>query len=136
MSQSSSKRSVLSANVKAAGALLALLTFGGANALAQEDIYTDYASEKGGCTGSGNTLISLAKNAISGPGFSCILSNSAPAGTGLSNFDGACVVDGQQVSDFVTLDLGNYPDRFAVAIPARDGWLSMYPCTPVEQLKN
>lgn len=123
-------------SVSVAGALIAFLTFGGASAVAQDDIYTNYASEKNGCSGSVEALISLTQNSISGPGFSCVLSNSTPAGSGLSTFDGACIIDGAKVSDAVTFDMGNYPDRFEVALPKREGWLPMYPCTSVQQLQN
>lgn len=122
--------------VSVAGALIAFLAFGGASAVAQDDIYTNYASEKNGCSGSVDALISLTQNSISGPGFSCVLSNFTPAGTGLSNYDGACIIDGAKVSDSVTFDMGNYTDRFEVALPKREGWLPMYPCTPVQQLQN
>lgn len=131
-----SKLTTRNTRVSVAGALIALLAFGGASAVAQEDIYTNYASEKNGCSAPADTHINLTQNSVSGSGFSCVLSNSAPAGSGLVNYDGACIIDGAKVSDFVTFDLGNYADHFEVALPKRDGWLPMYPCTPVEQLKN
>lgn len=131
-----SKLTARNTRVSVAGALIALLTFGGASAVALEDIYTNYSSEKNGCNGSVDALISLTQNSISGAGFSCVLSNSTPAGSGLSNYDGACIIDGAKVSDSVTFDMGNYSDRFEVALPKREGWLPMYPCTPVQHLQN
>ena len=119
-----------------AAAVAMMLAFGGAHAAAQDDIYTDHASEKGSCAVAPDMLISLAEDAISGTGFSCELSNFAPAGSGLSNYDGACIIDGQEASGYVTFDLGNYSDHFEVALPTREGWLSMYPCTPMAQLEN
>lgn len=131
-----SKLTPRNTTVSAAGALIALLTFGGASAVAQDDIYTNYASEKNGCSGSVDTLISLTQNSISGPGFSCVLSNPASAGSGMSKYDGACIIDGAKASEPVTLDMGSHSDRFAVALPKREGWLPMYPCTAVQSLQN
>ncbi|MFK7903077.1 MAG: hypothetical protein AB8B49_09585 [Nitratireductor sp.] len=102
----------------------------------EEDIYTTYSSKNDQCTGSPNSLITYAKASISGPNFHCGLTNDTPAGTGLVNFDGQCTIDGQKVSDIVTIDLGNYSDHFEVALPTRDHWLKMFPCTPVADLKN
>lgn len=134
-SQSEFRTSIKKTGLAVAGAFLAAAIFGGGDALAQEDIYTTYTSQKNGCTAA-DTLISFAKDSVSGPGFSCVLFNPSPAGSGLVNYDGACLIGTEKVSDFVTFDLGNYPDRFEVSIPKRDDWLAMYPCTPVAQLKN
>jgi len=46
-----------------------------------------------------------------------------------------CTVDGTEVSDSVTLDLGNFTDRFALSIPNRDEWIDLYPCTKVPGLE-
>lgn len=110
-------------------------TFGAAMALPAQaenlDYHTTYATAKNACK-SGAT-INWSATGISGPGFECTLGESAPAGSGLANYPGSCVIDNQKIDDAVTFDLGNNPDRFEVALPGRD-WMPMYPCTPVEGL--
>ncbi|MEP0522152.1 MAG: hypothetical protein ABJO09_15040 [Hyphomicrobiales bacterium] len=133
--QSECRTSIKKTSLAAVSTLFAAMMFGGGSAVAQDDIYTTYAPEKNGCTAA-DTLISFAKDSVSGPGFSCVLSNPSPAGSGLVNYDGACLIGTEKISDFVTFDLGNYPDRFEVSIPKRGDWLPMYPCTPVAQLKK
>lgn len=99
-----------------------------------EDIYTVYSIEKNGCTTNLDELIQFTEYAIKGPDFSCKLSEGTPAGSGMLNYTGMCTVDGKELEDYVTFDLGNYQDRFEVSLPGRDDWTKMYPCTDVEGL--
>jgi len=100
------------------------------------DILTTYATTKGACSGDPQKLVELAENRITGPGFSCTLANGRPAGTGLVAYDGTCTVDGANTPGTIALDLGNYSDHFKLLLPGRDGWISLYPCTPVGILES
>ena len=100
----------------------------------QADIQTNYATEKGACGGSPDKRVEIAKGRITGRGFDCALSTSLPAGSGLVAYEATCTVDGEKMSEFVALDLGNYDDHFELAVPGREGWLKLYPCTPVPGL--
>lgn len=46
-----------------------------------------------------------------------------------------CTVDGKTSSAGVAPDLGNYEDHLEAALPGREGWLKLYPCTAVPGLK-
>lgn len=105
-------------------------------ARAQEaDIQTTYATEKGACGGGAEAQVEIAEGRITGPGFDCALSKDRPAGSGLVAYDAACTVDGKKTTEVVALDLGNYDDHFELALPGREGWFKLYPCTPVPGLK-
>ena len=106
-----------------------------AGSLAQDgDIQTTYATEKGGCGGAPDKLVEIAEGRITGPGFDCRLGDGRPAGTGLVYYEATCMVDGTATSGGLNLDLGNYADHFKLALPGREDWLSLYPCTPVPGL--
>lgn len=99
------------------------------------EIQTTYSIEKGACDGGTETRVEIAEGRITGPGFDCALSTSLPAGSGLVAYGATCTVEGEKVSGTVALDLGNYDDHFELALPGREGWLELYPCTPVPGLK-
>lgn len=110
-----------------------LAAAGAANAQ-DADIQTTYATEKGACGRGPETRVEISEGRISGPGFDCTISGGRPAGSGLVAHEAACTVDGNQVSDGLVLDLGNYKDHFNLSIPGRKGWIALYPCTPVPGL--
>ncbi len=104
---------------------------------AQEaDIQTIYATEKGACGGGLDTKVEISKGRIVGPGFDCTLSTGRPAGTGLVAYEANCSVDGKKTLKGLSLDLGNYEDHFELALPGREDWVKLYPCTPVPGLKK
>ncbi|MCY0148906.1 hypothetical protein OEG84_14640 [Hoeflea sp. G2-23] len=99
------------------------------------DMQTTYATKKGGCAMT-EKLVTISQGNIAGPGFECTLSNPSPAGTGMEAYDSVCSVDGAEVTEVMAFDLGNNRDHFAVAIPGRDGWMDLYPCTKVPGLEQ
>jgi len=105
-------------------------------ALSQDaDIQTVYATEKGACGTGPDKKIEITEGRIVGPGFSCTLGTSRPAGTGLEAYNATCTIDGKETDQGLALDLGNYQDHFELSLPGRDDWLKLYPCTPVPGLK-
>ncbi len=101
-----------------------------------EDIDGIYATESGACEAGAETRVEISGGSLSGPGFDCTLGAADPVGTGLINHSAECVVDGTASSVPVTFDLGNYADRFEIALPARDNWLPLYPCKEAPGLSD
>jgi len=58
-----------------------------------------------------------------------------PPGTGLVSLEAACTLDGEKTSRGITLDLGNYRDRFELSLPGRGNWLKLCPCTKAPGLR-
>ena len=107
------------------------------NASGQEaEIRTLYATESGMCAAGPDTKVEILEGRIAGPGFRCELGESDPVGSGLVNYAASCVVDGVASTEAITLDLGNYSDHFELALPGREEWLALYPCTPVPGLET
>lgn len=99
------------------------------------DIQTTYSTQKGACGKGDAHRVTISQGRITGPDFDCTISNGAPAGTGLESYSGICTVAGTEVTDSVALDLGNNADHFSLAIPNRDEWIDLYPCTKVPGLE-
>ena len=118
--------------------LIAAITLAASDyVLAQDaDIQAVYATSKGACGSGPRTRVEITGGRISGPGFDCALSNGRPAGTGLVAYDASCTVDGKKRLEGLALDLGNHTDHFELSLPGRDGWIELYPCTPVPGLKS
>jgi hypothetical protein len=100
------------------------------------EIQTTYATERGACGGGAETRVEIAEGRINGLDFDCVLATPRPAGTGLVAYDATCMIDGNTWSDGIALDLGNYEDHFKLALPGREGWLALYPCTLVPGLSE
>jgi|GEM_PF-2527767 len=117
-------------------ALALPLAFSASQVLAQsEDMYAVYATGAGACDAGPESRVEISEGRVSGPGFSCDLGEMDPVGSGMVNYDASCIVDDAAFSEPVTFDLGNYSDHFELALPGRDDWLALYPCTPVEGLE-
>lgn len=95
------------------------------------DIFGTYATEKV-CDGSA-PFVEIADARIQGENFDCAVGEARPGGTGLVNHKSACVIDGKKIDGNIDLDLGNFSDRFAMALPGRDDWISLYPCPSLRQ---
>lgn len=104
--------------------------------LIEADLQTVYATTKDSCHTSKESLITVLGRSVHGPGFDCELSDSRPAGTGLSLFVAQCKINDVAVSGDVVFDFGNYADHFEVSIPNNDDWLALYPCTQIIDLKQ
>ncbi len=92
-----------------------------------------YSTVKEICQGDPSKLVLVTEELIEGPDFACTLSNFAPAGSGLANYDGVCTINGKEVKGYVTFDLGNYDDHYEVSIPNSTEWLTLYPCSGAKQ---
>lgn len=112
-----------------------ILAFASGTHAQSPDIQTTYSTQKGACGQGPDQTVVISKGSVSGPGFECRISNPVPAGTGLEAYSGVCNVDGAELTDTVGFDLGNNPDHFSLAVPGRDGWLDIYPCTKVPGLE-
>lgn len=100
------------------------------------DTYAVYATESGACDAAPESKVEISEGRIVGADFACDLGEASSAGSGLASYEAACVVDNVASAEPVTFDLGNYSDHFEVALPGRDDWLPLYPCTPVPGLQT
>ncbi len=99
-------------------------------------IQRTYVLGEGLCGTPNPELIIIVGDRVEGPGFSCEAFSRVPgAGTGMEEFQVACMMDGQKVEGVLTLDLGNAADHFSLLLPRAGDWFSLYTCDNPHLLK-